>query len=180
MAYYGRDYTSGRFTRNNMGDSGGYDSDFGGNNWYGGGWSGSRGRSWNEFNQNQGQGEGWGNRPRSNLDNNNWGNTGRSNFDNHWGNTGYGRGRTNFGSDEWTGNNRWQNGGYGGGMERGRMGNYGGSFDRNFYDRDMHGHGGSMGHDYDEDLGDRLRRGWSRVRDGARGWMGGRGYGGGW
>lgn len=44
------------------------------------------------------------------------------------------------------------------------------------YDRGYQRFGGRVGHDYDEDLGERVRRGWTRIRSEAREWMGGRGY----
>jgi hypothetical protein len=33
-----------------------------------------------------------------------------------------------------------------------------------------------MGEDYDTDFGDRVRQGWNRLREEARGWMGRGGY----
>jgi hypothetical protein len=158
MAHYGRDYTSGRYIRRNLGDTGSaYDSDYG--NWYGDTWLGSRGR-WNQFDRN------WSGRGRS---------AGMSSFDDPWRAPGYGYGWGQQTPQDWV-TNRWQPGWGTGGMGRGRMGNYGG-LGRSFYDQDMYA--GRHSHDYDEDLGDRFRRGWNRFREGARGWFG-RGYGGNW
>lgn len=173
MAHYGSDFTSGRYTRLDRGEWGtGYDSGYRGQGW--GGHSGGRGSGWS----NLGRADGWGTANRG-YD---------RDLDESWESMGHGGGRQDFGDQ-----------GYGRpGFGRSSHGRYGSSFDRsgsrfgsspgysdygagqgNFYDRDVRRFGGRIGHDYDADFSDRLRRGWNRFRNEAREWMG-RGYDRGW
>src|SRR5690606_16555834 len=91
---------------------------------------------------------------------------GQSDFDDEWNRSRQGWGR-NF-DDDWGSSQRFHEGDYGYGGSMGRGGGYG-RYDRSYFGRDRNT--GS----YDEDFSDRLRRGWRRLRDEARDWMG-RGY----
>jgi hypothetical protein len=164
MAHYGMDYTGGRYIRRGRMDrSRGYDAG------YSGGWGGERG-SWGA------RGEEWG----------------RDEGD-RWGGPNRFRTGREFG-EGWGGSEGWGGEGYGGRQGRGRreMGDWpgmggsglGGRFEgtgegQGWYDREMRGYRGRMGGDYDVDFGDRIRRGWNRLREEARDWMG-RGYDRGW
>ena len=95
----------------------------------------------------------------------------------------FGGGRYGGGRDFDTG---WSSTGHGWGrpdMDEGYNSPYGRYSSRpypgtNEYERSRYGGEGRF-LDYDEDFGDRLRRGWNRFREEARGWMG-RGYDRGW
>jgi hypothetical protein len=163
MANYGRDYTRGRYTQRGSGmGSGGYDYGYRGFNR--GGWGSERGRDWSS-----GRGRDW-----SDVDRNyGWGRGdqfgGPRDFDESWNSTGPGWGRQEF-SNDWDAPYR------GFRTRPGRIGGYG---------RPEHGYMGSEGparpgrEEYDQDFGDRLRRGWNRFREEARDWIG-RGYDRGW
>ncbi len=158
MAYYGRDYNRSRYNR--YGRSGGYDYGFGAGYEGFGRWNPSRSRGWGETERDRfgygGRGSGWG----------------QSDFDDEWNRSRQGWGR-NF-DDDWGSSQRFHEGDYGYGGSMGRGGGYG-RYDRGYFGRDRDRNTGS----YDEDFSDRLRRGWRRLRDEARDWMG-RGYDRGW
>lgn len=151
MARYGEGFRAGRYTRRNVDEFGmGYDSDYVGGG-YGYGWGGT--------------GD-WRNRS-------DWATRRPSSIGERWRSQGLGRG---YDYDE------FRAGRYGGF----RSGPYGSSRDwrdrsgeswRTEYGRDLMP-GGWHG-DYDAGISDRVRRGWKRFRDEARGWMG-RGYDRGW
>ena len=164
MANYGRDYTEGRYTRRNTG-FGNYDDGYRGSNRPGWGFDQSRDR----YPGNQGFGRdrenGWGGRGQADS----FGGTYRggardfqSGFDDSWSSPGQGWGGSNF--------NARSGSPYSGYFDRPPRGSSFGPSNRYFGDR---------GHHYDEDFGDRLRRGWNRFREEARDWMG-RGYDRGW
>lgn len=168
MARYGNDFTSGRYMRydrNQEPMGSGYDFGYRGADRWGGGYSSGRGHGWGDFEGNRG----WSARNRNSsgdLDES-WGSMGhgggrRDYGEGHYGTpgAGYGRSGSTFGAGSAFGQAR------GSGQSR-----YGGP-QRNFYDRDMNASGGRIGQDYDEDFGDRLRQGWNRFRQEARGWMG--------
>jgi hypothetical protein len=161
MAYYGRDY-SGRNNWMNRGENGiRYDSEYGGGG-YGRGWSTDRGQGWSSLDR----GIGWGERGRTG---------GFGNLDERW-RSGAGRqGRPAFDEDRMGGYGGWRGGSYGS-TNRGYLGGQG-DISRG-YDRGMTAHRRPT-QEYDQDFGDRLRRGWNRFREEARDWMG-RGYDRGW
>jgi hypothetical protein len=149
MARYGRDYYGGRFARRGFdGETeSDYDRDYGRDGrWV---WSVNR-----DYGSSRDRHRGWG--PQA------------ENLDETWQSTsgfgpGYGRQRGDHGRDSWDDDPSWR--------DFGRGPRYGYSNDP------YHGHVGRgyrAGHDYQEDFGDRLRRGWNRFRDEARDWM--RGY----
>ena len=176
MARYGSDFTSGRYTRIGQGESEmGYDGGYRGDDrWGNDPWG--RAERWDTFGGN----DGWGTRNRG---------YGRD-LNESWGSMGHGGGRQDYG-DQGSGRSSGFRPSPGAGMFGSNLGHPGYRVDqspgytdfrgtnRNFYDREMHRGGGRMGHDYDQDFGDRLRRGWNRFRNEARGWMGG-GYDGRW
>jgi len=185
MARYGRDFSSGRQNRpRNPGDTGlGYDQDFGSSLDRGGGWSsrgmlgrggmesGSRGRSGGQIPGGWSSGRGQGRNDQESG--------------NSWGGIRSPRGQGSFESPRWgTGQRQGQGPGQGQGREdpsRPQWGQqaYGGREGRGFYDRDVKDFGAShrsTGEHYDVDFGDRLRRGWNRVREGVRDRLGGSGY----
>ncbi len=206
MANYGRDYQRNQFNR--FGGSG-YDYGFGGGPEGYGRWNSARNRGWDETDRDRfgsGRGTGWGQQhadDRWQRSTQGWG----RNFDDDWGtsqryhrgtgygNQGYGNqsygnqdygsqgfGRQGFGRQDY--GSDYGDRGFGGGQgfsgQRFGYGNQmGGSFDRgddrSFYGGDRERHMS----EYDQDFGQKIRRGWNRLRDEARDWMG-RGYDRGW
>lgn len=170
MARYGSDFTGGRYSR--MGrdpfDTG-YDAGFRGRDRWDD-FSSGRGHGWNEFEGSRGRGT-RGRGFNEDLDESWSSMSGRRGFGEGYGLTGYGR--SGF---EGTGSSFGTTGSYIGRTGYPRYG----SVRRSPYDREIQGYRGRMGHDYDQDLGDRLRHGWSRFRENARGWMGRDDYDRGW
>lgn len=166
MPRYGDEFTMGRYMRRDVRDAGrGYGGEYGsrpgrprlgGRDW---GWGEMEGRGWDSAPRG-GYGGGYGDRYGRNLDES-WDSAG----------SGY-SGRGGWAREDGYGGSRGA--GYGG-----PVGGLGGR-ERSFYDREMMGgRGGNPRPGYDEDFGDRVRRGWHRLRNEARSWMG-RGYDRGW
>jgi hypothetical protein len=203
MNRYGRDFNSGRYTSHPMGYTGtGYDTEFGGyegnrsprtfDRW---GTHQQGGRGWTGMGHSSsptGLDESWEN-PTYRGGHEHGGTFNRGHFgegsmdrgqfgggfggQRDFGGNRYFGGRRDFGNREFGGNQEFGNRDFGnrdfGNRDYGWNREYG--WNRDFGGRGMQGGESRLGTDYDEDFGDRLRRGWDRLRDEARGWMG-RGY----
>lgn len=147
MMHYGEDFRSGRYTR----AAGPYDGHYR---------SGNRAGGWRNAHPNIGRGVFRGGGAEGS----------RGDLDESWGSMAHGRGRPDF-DGERHGPRRST---FAEGFRGPLPGSYGAR--QAPYDRGYQRFGGRIGQDYDEDLGERVRRGWTRIRSEAREWMGGRGY----
>jgi hypothetical protein len=188
MPRYGGDYTTGRYTRDRGEIGMGYDADYGG----GSQWGRGSARSWNDMEGGRGGRSGRYGHFDETWDSAGHGGTGRGHAEGRGSSARFG----GYGAQDWGrfGGQASQDWGrFGGQGEQGwggpgRFGGYGGGWSdrpqsgewegRGPRDREMN-YGPRRGHDYDENFGDRIRRGWNRLRNEARGWMG-RGYDRGW
>ena len=178
MARYGEEF-HGRYNWRSGPDQGGYDRGFRG------GWNQTWGQARNAHG-GFGGGSGWGT-PSA-------GRGGELNES--WSSMGHGRGRSDFGSGSGYGRNDFSRNdfgrndfgrsyfgdeGRGGSTSWGRHGQLE-PMSRYEAGREFGGgpyRSGRVGHDYDDGFSERIRRGWNRLRDEARDWMG-RGYDRGW
>ena len=147
MRQYGEDFRSGRYTRARNHYDGRHQSA----PRSGGRWDAHLGPGGGRF---EGEAD-----PRS-----------RGGLDESWSSMAHGRGRPDF-----DGQHRRTRGSMLAERFRGSLpGSWAGA--RQPYDHGYQRFGGRVGHDYDQDFGERVRRGWNRIRSEAREWMGGRGY----